>query len=57
LIHVSGASEVFMVEHNMIQLKHPPYSPDLAPGDFYMFPTIKEQLTDIQMVNDEDVFY
>jgi hypothetical protein len=22
-----------------------------------MFPTIKEQLTDIQMVNDEDVFY
>jgi histone-lysine N-methyltransferase SETMAR len=33
-IHTSGASEVLMTEHNMIRLKHPPYSPDLAPIDF-----------------------
>jgi hypothetical protein len=56
-IHTSGANEVFMAEHNVIRLKHSPYSPDLAPSDFYLFPTIKERLTNIQMVNDEDFFY
>lgn len=25
-------------------LQHPPYSPDLAPCDFYLFPTIKADL-------------
>jgi hypothetical protein len=41
----------------MIRLKQPPYSPDLAPSDFYLFPTIKERLTDVQMVDEEDLFY
>jgi histone-lysine N-methyltransferase SETMAR len=27
-------------------LKHPPYSPDLAPSDFYVFPKLKFFLTD-----------
>jgi hypothetical protein len=40
----------------MIWLKLPPYSPDLAPRDFYLFPTIKERLADIQMVDEEHVF-
>jgi histone-lysine N-methyltransferase SETMAR len=55
--HTSGASEVFMAEHNMIRLKHPPYSPDLAPGDFCLFRTIKERLTDTLMVEEADLFY
>jgi hypothetical protein len=55
-IHISGASEVFMTEHNMIRLKHPLYSPGLALSDFYLFPTTKERLTDIQMVDEEDLF-
>jgi hypothetical protein len=55
-IHTSGVSEVFMTEHNMVRLKHPPYSPDRAPSDFYLFPTIKERLADIQMVDEEDFF-
>jgi hypothetical protein len=56
-IHASGASEVFMDEHKVIRFEHPPCSPDLVPSDFDMFPTIKERLTDIQMVNEEDLFY
>jgi hypothetical protein len=55
-IHTSGASEAFMAEQNMIRLKHPLYPPDLALSDFYLFPTIKERLTDIQMVDEEDLF-
>jgi hypothetical protein len=56
-IYTSGASEVFMAEYNMIRLKHPPYSRDLAPSDFCLLPTIKERLTDIQIVDEEDFFY
>jgi hypothetical protein len=56
-IHTNGASEVFMAEQNMIGLKHSPDSPDLAPSDFYLFSTIKEKLTDIQMVHEEDLCY
>jgi hypothetical protein len=35
-------------ERSMIQLKHP-YSADLVPSDFYLFPTIKERLTDTRI--------
>jgi hypothetical protein len=45
-IHTSGASEVFMADHNMMRSKHPHYSLDLTPSDFYMFPTIKERRID-----------
>jgi hypothetical protein len=41
----------------MIRLQHPLYSLDLAPSDFYLFPTIKEKLKDIQMVGEEELFY
>jgi hypothetical protein len=34
---------------------HPPYSPDLAPGDFYLFLTVKEKLERVQLA-DEDQF-
>jgi hypothetical protein len=55
-VHTSGASEAYLTEHSMIRLKHPPYSPDLAPSDFYLFPTVKEQLKDIEMIDEEDLF-
>jgi hypothetical protein len=57
LDNTSGESEGFRDEHNMIQLKHPPYSPVLTPSDFYLFPTSKERLTDVQMIDEEDLFY
>ena len=28
----------------MVELEHPPYSPDLAPCDFYLFPKLKEYI-------------
>jgi histone-lysine N-methyltransferase SETMAR len=33
-----------LANHNMLSLPHPPYSPDLAPADFFLFPKIKMQL-------------
>jgi hypothetical protein len=34
----------FLANHNMLLLPHPPYSPDLAPVDFFLFPKMKMQL-------------
>jgi histone-lysine N-methyltransferase SETMAR len=32
----------FLTSKQINVLKHPPYSPDLAPSDFFLFPKIKE---------------
>jgi hypothetical protein len=37
-------------------MSQPPYSPDLAPSDFYLCPTMKEKLERTQ-VADEDKFF
>jgi hypothetical protein len=54
-VQTSGASEVDLAEHSMIRLKHPPYSPELTLSDFYLFPTVKERRTDVEMVDEEDL--
>jgi histone-lysine N-methyltransferase SETMAR len=36
-------------------LPHPPYSPDLAPCDFYLFPKLKENLRGIRFETKEDL--
>jgi len=34
----------FLEENKVTVLPHPPYSPDLAPCDFFLFPKIKKEL-------------
>jgi len=36
----------FLAHNSIITLLHPPYSPDLAPYDFFLFPKMKLQLKD-----------
>ena len=36
-------------------LPHPPYSPDLAPSDFFLFPKLKDYLKGNRYETDEDV--
>jgi hypothetical protein len=33
----------FLANHNITVLEHLPYSPDLAPCDFYLFPKVGAQ--------------
>jgi hypothetical protein len=28
------AVKIFLAEHGVVEISHPPYSPDLAPADF-----------------------
>ena len=34
----------FLKEEKVVQLSHPPYSPDLSPCDFFLFPLLKKTL-------------
>ncbi len=43
-VHVSVLSLAFYGENNINLLPHPVYSPDLAPCDFWAFPSIKAKL-------------
>ncbi|KAJ7332427.1 hypothetical protein JRQ81_014607 [Phrynocephalus forsythii] len=38
-------------------LQHPPYSPDLAPSDFFLFPKMKKPLRGRRFDNREDVIF
>jgi hypothetical protein len=40
----------------MIRMPSPPYSPDLAPCDLYLFGTIKNRLEQIQASDADDFF-
>jgi len=42
--HWSVLVEDFLAKNNVKTLEHPPYSPDLAPADFYQFPQVKSAM-------------
>ena len=42
--HTSCHTNEFLAAKNIELMGHPPYSPDLAPSDFFLFPTIKDKL-------------
>ena len=44
-----------LVELGYELLPHPPYSPDLAPCDFFLFPNLKKSLTGQKFESNEKV--
>jgi hypothetical protein len=44
LAHTSLKSTEFVTNNNMVIGPHPPYSPDLVPCDFVLFPKLKMKL-------------
>ena len=42
--HTSFAVREFLAQNKITTLPHPPYSPDLAPCDFFLFPKLKTHL-------------
>jgi histone-lysine N-methyltransferase SETMAR len=43
-VHFSKATEQFITENHIGRVPHPPYSPDLAPSDFWIFGHVKTSL-------------
>ncbi|GFV01310.1 uncharacterized protein TNCV_3375441 [Trichonephila clavipes] len=44
LAHTVLSVKQFLTNKNITVMEHPPYSPDLAPCDFSIFPTVKSCL-------------
>jgi histone-lysine N-methyltransferase SETMAR len=42
--HRSVFVKDFLAKNNVTRLEHPPYSPDLAAVDFYLFPRLKSAM-------------
>lgn len=42
--HASNLVQQYLSKHNVTQLRQPPYSPDVAPCDFWLFPRLKMPL-------------
>lgn len=52
--HTAKRTIDYLATSNVELLGHPPYSPDLAPCDFYLFPKIKEKLKGKRFMNAEE---
>ncbi len=51
--HMSRQTKVCLEAFGYEVLRHPPYSPDLAPNDYYLFKLTKRYLKSIQFTTDE----
>ena len=54
-VHKSRIAQAAIRECKFEQLNHPPYSPDLAPSDFYLFRNLKSNLRGTRFPDDDDL--
>ena len=52
--HTAAKTLDFLAENSVQLVSHPPYSPDLAPCDFFLFPTVKEKIRGIRFDSPEE---
>ena len=53
--HISHLVQQFLAKHGTAQLQQPPYSSDLAPCDFLLFPRLKKVLKGHRFEATEDI--
>jgi hypothetical protein len=53
-VHRSRMAENFMEENGMESMPSPPYSPDLAPSDFFLFPLVTKRLDQFECDDPHD---
>ena len=44
-----------MAEYSLHPVSHPPYSPDIAPCDFYLFGDLKQKIKGHELKNERDL--
>ena len=54
-VHISAKSQAAIQQCGFQQLSHPPYSPDLAPSDYFLFRVMKKFLRGKRFPSDEEV--
>ncbi|GFX87619.1 uncharacterized protein TNCV_2465121 [Trichonephila clavipes] len=53
--HTANRTTALVERFGWEMMSHPPYSPDLAPSDFHLFPELKKNLGGTQFQTDEEV--
>ena len=53
-VHTAKVVQEFLTKKNIKTIDHPPYSPDLAPADYFLFPRVKSELSG-QTIGDRTV--
>ena len=53
--HTALSMKQFLVSKEITMLHHPPYSPNLAPCDFFLFPKLKGILKGTRLLEIEDI--
>ena len=54
-VHKSMKTMVKLNDLRFELLPHPPYSPDMAPSDFYLFADLKKILQGTRFISDDEV--
>ena len=54
-VHMSAKSQAAIQQCGFQQLRQPPYSPDLAPSDYFLFRVMKKFLRGKRFSSDEEV--
>ena len=54
-VHKSRVAQAALRECKFEQLNHPPYSPDLAPSDYYLFRNLKSHLRGTRFRDDDEL--
>ncbi|QQP55058.1 Uncharacterized protein FKW44_008107, partial [Caligus rogercresseyi] len=49
--HTANSTKEFLTKKGIKVIDHPPYSPDLAPADFFYFPVMKKMLEGVEIVD------
>ena len=52
-VHTAATVKNWLAAGGVQMLEHPPYSPDLAPADFFLFPKLKKELAGRHLSKDD----
>jgi histone-lysine N-methyltransferase SETMAR len=53
VVHTTKVVQEFLAKKRIKLLSHPPYSFNLAPADYFLFPKLKKELASITMIQEE----
>ncbi|XP_063533696.1 histone-lysine N-methyltransferase SETMAR-like [Cydia strobilella] len=54
-VHTAFVAKAAVRECGFTEVDHPPYSPDMAPSDYFLFPNLKRDLRGKKFFNDEEL--
>jgi histone-lysine N-methyltransferase SETMAR len=54
-VHTAAISKATIQECGFMELDHPPYSPDLAPSDYFLFSKLKSELRGKKFNDDDEI--